>query len=389
MSVTFSQFEKDARIPNKCSFIIDNMHVGILNALRRVILSEIPNIAVSFDAYHKEHNDCVFHINTSSLHNEFLGHRISLIPIHLPPEIIDSFTPEQFKFEINVRNESTDNLLVTSEHIKVYDSNDVLLSPEKTKQFFPPDPITNDYIIITKLKPNLYEPKNGEHLHVVFRARKGIAKMNAAWCPVSLCSYSFVIDPILAAQTLEEKLANITDENEKAAVVKSFERLDNQRCFYRNHHGEACKFQFTLESECAMSCEYLFNKALDILVDKLKTLEEGDKYEIYTINEEQHFYAIKVHNEDHTLGNLLQVLIHELFIINHKGVTFAGYNVPHPLEESFILKIRFDKLTNVDTFLKEVVREGSIVLKDIQQKWHDFHTGEKVVKKPKRIVRKK
>lgn len=374
MALLFSNLVKDPQ-SRKCSFDIENIHVGLLNAVRRVILSEIPNVAISFDAYHKDLNDCNFIVNTTSLHNEFLGHRLSMIPIHLNQNSIKDFEPSRYRFEINMHNTLTESIVVTTEHIKVYDENNKLLSDEETRKMFPPDPITHNFIIITKLKPNLYDPQCGEHLHVEFKARKGTAKMNAAWSPVSLCSYAFVIDPIAAAAALEQKLANVQDDEEKTALKRSFETLDIQRYYHRNTNGEPCKFRFALESECALSPTWLFDKALDVLISKLNSLvNEKGKFEQFTVNEEQHLYALKVFNEDHTLGNLLQVLIYEYFIKEKNGITYAGYNVPHPLEENFILKIRFDKKTSIEHFVQKVVDKGTSTLTDIQAKWRAFTT---------------
>lgn len=360
----------------KETFVIEGAHVGLVNAVRRVILSEIPNVAVGFHAYEEDKNDCQFHTNTCSLHNEFLGHRISLIPVHLPPDVIDRFTPDMFRFEIEIQNTENEVLLVTSEHIKVFDKDGAELAKKQRDKMFPPDPITGDFILLTKLKPNLYDTNNGEKLHVEFRARKGVAKDNAAWCPVSLCSYTFVVDDKAADEALAARLSAITDEDERNQAQKTFQTLDRQRYYYKNSDGEPVKYKFALESECAMPPAYLFGKAFDVLVNKLVALvEERDKYEVRGINEEQHLYAIIVNDEDHTLGNLLQIMIYENYIRAGKGVTYAGYNMPHPLEKHIVVKVRFDRHTKVADFLADVVSSSVAVLKGIKESWEAFLEG--------------
>ena len=69
----------------KLDFEIRDVDVSIVNALRRVILAEYPTVAIAFDPYDSSQNDINIKINTTALHNEFTGHRISLVPVHMNP----------------------------------------------------------------------------------------------------------------------------------------------------------------------------------------------------------------------------------------------------------------------------------------------------------------
>ena len=51
------------------------------------MISEVPTIA--FNTNYGKETDIVIEENTSSLHNEFLSHRLSLIPINIPHKNID------------------------------------------------------------------------------------------------------------------------------------------------------------------------------------------------------------------------------------------------------------------------------------------------------------
>lgn len=383
----FSDIVYDPLNDKKCSFVVKDAYLSVVNALRRIILSEIPNIAVGFDAYHKNANDTVFLHNTSSLHNEFIGHRLSLIPIHMSPEMIDNYDSEYYQFEINVHNKSSEPILVTSEHIVVRGANGIELSREEVKKMFPPCKITNDYIIIVKLKPNLYDLNNGEKLHVQFRARRGIAKDKASWCPVSLCSYTFMIDEDAAKIAKAAKLASVSDEKEQEKMIKVFETLEKQRYYSKNEYGDPNMFKFSIESECALSPAYLVSKGLDILIEKLRSCV--DNMDIVPINEEQNLYAITIDGEDHTLGNVLQNFIYEQYIRKHKLVTFAGYNMPHPLENYIVLKIRFVNNTNVKEFITQVVSQGIDYLQHMKIKWNNLVGVASEKSAPKKIVIKK
>lgn len=63
-------------------FDLNNVKLSVVNSLRRAMLSEIP--VYSFDdTWHDNPEERSIHIlkNTSGIHNEFLSHRISLIPV--------------------------------------------------------------------------------------------------------------------------------------------------------------------------------------------------------------------------------------------------------------------------------------------------------------------
>jgi len=68
-------------------FDVHNVDVSVVNSLRRVMWAEVPTLAI----------DLVdIEINTSPLHDEFLAHRLGLLPI-------DSTFIDQMKFP-RVRN---------------------------------------------------------------------------------------------------------------------------------------------------------------------------------------------------------------------------------------------------------------------------------------------
>lgn len=67
---------------NTLDLLLKDFPASLINSLRRIMISEIPNIAFSNEFKPNIENNSINILdNQSSLHNEFVAHRVSLIPI--------------------------------------------------------------------------------------------------------------------------------------------------------------------------------------------------------------------------------------------------------------------------------------------------------------------
>jgi DNA-directed RNA polymerase subunit L len=366
MAQHFTNLRKNG---NKLTFDILDLDVHIVNSLRRIILSEIPTIALAFDPLTDKNPDIKINTNISALHNEFLAHRLSLIPFHFNKEEIDTYDPAQFFFKLKVKNTTPDILAVTTKDIGILDASGNPYPESLRKRVFPPCPITKDHLLITKLRPNIYNNEKGEELDIEMRPTRDIAKQHARWSPVSCATLWNIIDEEEAAATLKTKLAQCSGK-EVDVIKRKFETLDKYRCFKKNAYGEACAFHFKVESECGLSPEEIFLQAFDILVDKMKVFAEGN-YDVHQINE--HMWEITVEGEDYTLINALQGMLYENKIRKDGSLlTFIGYTQPHPLDKRMVIKLKFEaKLTQeeVVSFLSEATEECIQQIIDIKGQW--------------------
>ena len=105
---------------NTLNFVINGsneygLDKSIVNSLRRTLLSEIPCIAFRVEEGSKK--DIIMELNNTSLHNEFLMHRLSMIPLYLDPETYE----KQYLFYLNVKHESAHPFkFVTTDDIKIF-----------------------------------------------------------------------------------------------------------------------------------------------------------------------------------------------------------------------------------------------------------------------------
>ena len=114
------------------------------NAIRRTIISDIKTVGFRTEPYEASQVNII--ANDTPLHNQFVLHRISLIPIHIAKP--DKFEVDDYLFIIDVVNDTNSIIDITTEDFKIKRiSTNKFLPEEEVKKFFPPDPITGDYIL--------------------------------------------------------------------------------------------------------------------------------------------------------------------------------------------------------------------------------------------------
>ena len=371
---------------HEISFKLVNIHTGLANSIRRCILTEIPNIAFSDD---EQNSSITIHKNTSALHNEFLAHRISLLPICIinNPMIkiktywdnikqlrkYDFSNPEKIPiFVLNQSNnaETDTNIFGNTEIKEIYTNHFEFLNPEhfpdKTvTDFFPKDLITDDYILINKLKPSFNE-KIGESINMTCKLTIGTARENTRYCPVGTVSYSFEQQSseeieenfnkyikYLQNERRDKKLQEYTDKEIKG-IHQSYLNLDAYRVYKKDDRGNANSILFNIETIGGMNPYTIMYDSLNILFLKLEdilkcivyskseddiNLKMTDKLKINKIN--KNVYDIHIDNEDHTIGNLLSYYMKYLYLdgIVSSIIKIVSYKMPHPLENKIIIRV--------------------------------------------------
>lgn len=361
--MAFSQFLQ--KRPSRLEFQIDNVDLAYVNAFRRILLAEIPTVGIAFDPLSDKNPDLSIHVNTSSLHNEFLAHRISLLPLCFDENEVAQFDPSKYTFRLTKHNTGHQILPVTSRDIDILDEDGNRYPQELHSRVFPPHPITKDYMLITKLKPNPYNPEKGEHIDVTFRASINIAKTHSRWCPVSTIPMHNVVDEDLAKVGFDEKIQRLEaqrgktiPEDERQMLKKRFDTLEQYRFFKKNAYDEANSFHFGIRSICALRPAYLMFKAIRVLrrkvdefVSHLQTQDTA--VTMQAIGQIPNFFEITIHNEDFTLLNVLQCITYNKCFREKRDprLVYIGYHDPHPLDPKMILKVKFledVKMTEAD-----------------------------------------
>ena len=363
----------------KLTFDIKEMDISIVNSLRRIIISEVPTVALAFDPLSDNNPDITITVNNTALHNEFLAHRLSLIPLKFDDKTISDFNPEEYIFKLKMKNTGTDTVNVTSNDIKIYNSKDIKYPDTFHEAIFPKDIVTKDYILINKLRPNIYNPDKGEEIDIVFKGSKNIGKLHSRWSPVSCCTLSNIVDEEEANIVLKQKLKDLAEQKGSPLSQKDidthtgrFNSLDKYRHFKKNKYGEANEFHFIIESECGLTPEYIFQQAFDILISKLDDFSvKLEVLQIKKVQDNQNFYEVIIPDEDYTLLNVLQCMTYNYEIRGNDQtqLEYIGYYQPHPLDNKMVLKIKFKTDTDVVSFIRTNIIKIVESLKESKDTW--------------------
>ena len=172
------------------TFTLSKCNVSLANALRRTILAEIPIIVIRSSPYEK--NDVTVHTNTTRLNNEILKQRLSSIPIFIRDQLSQEELQE-YEVVIDKKNEIGAIEFITTEDFKIKHGEKELAS-NVVHQIFPPDPITKDYILFSRLRPKISDDIPGEELKITAKLSIGTAKESSTFNVVSTCSYAMTPD---------------------------------------------------------------------------------------------------------------------------------------------------------------------------------------------------
>jgi len=211
-------------LPHEIKFTLSNTDVSVANTLRRIMIAEVPTLAIDLVEFTE---------NSTVLNDEYIAHRLGLIPIkyedpetsrgcdcnsqfmsHRNCSCEDGCPRCEVELELDVnfdqvapnRHEHDIDLPLTITSADLKSNNDCVM-PAHFISTEEQDDAQDLGISIVKIGP-------GQHLKVRCKARMGIAKEHAKWSPVAVATYRF--EPIITIN--EEACATLTLEQKEELV---------------------------------------------------------------------------------------------------------------------------------------------------------------------------
>ena len=340
-------------------FTLSGVNVSLANALRRTLLSDIPQVV--FRTTPNEQNKCTIHANTSRLNNEIIKQRLSCIPIHI--KNVEEFPLKNYLMEVNIENNTDNIMFVTSEHFVIKDLvTGNALSKDKAREIFPPDDTTGYFIDFVRLRPRISDEIPGEKLHLTCEFDIGSAKEDGMFNAVSTCAYGFTIDTALQEAELAKKLQSWKDEGKTEKQI-NFE-AENWKLLEGKRITKKDSFDFVLQSVGVYTNDELLNAACKLIIGRLGDLDtiiEKDELEINNAdNTMANCFDVILENEDYTIGKIIEYCLYSKFYETNV-LTFCGFKKMHPHDTHSIIRLAYAEVVEKSTIkgnLKECIADS-------------------------------
>jgi len=343
-------------------FTLSGVNVSVANAIRRLILSEIP--IVCFRTENEDVNTCNILVNTTRLNNEILKQRLSCIPVQIRElELL----PGNYVLEVEEKNETESMIYVTTEHFKIRNkTNGNYLAEKELRDIFPADRKTNHFIDFTRIRPRISESIPGEEIKFTAEFSIANAKVNNMFNVVSTCAYSNTKDDVKIERAVEELQAKGESENKTADELRfdkrNFMLLDAQRIFVEN------SFDFVIQTIGIYDNYELVKKACEIFQNKMLDMIQQLDSDVMSIRRSESAiekcYDVTLENEDYTIGKVLEYLLYENHYLGDKILSYCGFKKFHPHNTESTLRLAFhEKLDK--SHIKRVLREACITAQQI------------------------
>ena len=347
---------------NLLKFTIKDIPLSFINALRRVIISDIP--VIGFKTAPHDENQCEIITNTTRFNNEILKHRLACIPVHIKDSLVTktpSIPLENYELIVKKKNDTSDVIYVTTGDFQIRDKNtNQLLSKSEREDIFPSDEITGDYIDFVRLRPKFTGTGDGEEIDL----KCGFSVMTpgesqGTYNSTSRCFFTNTIDAIGRNDAWEAKAAEIKNANPDADIEfekKNWMALEGNR-YYKKH-----SYDFEVKTIGVYDNIELLNSACIIMIDKFKKLIETYTEKVTVSNSIStlpNSFDIKIKGEDYTLGNVLSDILFDKYVEGNKRLTYLGYLKEHPHDDHIKYTMSFGTEQPDNSVIQQLITEAA------------------------------
>ncbi|KAL8760888.1 MAG: hypothetical protein Q9184_002953 [Pyrenodesmia sp. 2 TL-2023] len=241
---------------DRADFTMENIDLAFANSLRRTILAEVPTMAIDL---------VEVQVNTSSLADEFIAHRLGLIPLNSKNVDDVSYTRDCDNCEQYCEYCSVTLHLharcTGDEIMKVY-ARDLVAEDPRPNEWVGQPIITDSQglgSVICKLRQN-------QEIRMKCIAKKGIAKEHAKWAPTSAVGFEY--DPHNKLKHLDYWYEEDPEKEwPKSANAAWEEAAQDGEAF--DYSAQPSKFYFDVESVGNLEPDAVVLQGIKVMQQKL------------------------------------------------------------------------------------------------------------------------
>ncbi|GAA5849333.1 hypothetical protein JCM8547_006517 [Rhodosporidiobolus lusitaniae] len=252
--------------PDSCHFILDGVHLGLANSIRRSMISRIDTLAI---------DQVQITENTSVLPDEMLAHRLGLVPLnseHMEKQVMnynrecdcDSYCPKcSVVLTLSAKCTGGATMEVTTKHL-VIEGGD---RSEVGRPAISHDPKLQGGILLAKLN-------KGQELQMRCIAVKGRALEHAKWSPVSALGFEY--DPYNKLKHTDLWFEVGTDPKDEWPVSENgkYEKKPEDSDTFP-YNEQPSRFYYDVEAVGQLKPEDIVLKGIDALILQIGQLRQG------------------------------------------------------------------------------------------------------------------
>lgn len=325
------EISKETFLPIK----LNNLHISMGNALRRIFMSEVPTYAFAPDSIKIQ-------VNTSQYHQQVLRDRIGFITININD--LKTYNIDDLVFAIGDPSDpaqplknKTNGIMMVYLHEYMY-----IQDPNKKVKIDAKKLLPQNSLLLT-LNP-------GEEFHALMKATSSTGVIHPRW-QSAVVLYKF-------ETAGDSKGSAKLDTNEEQMTYLGYENKEPKGII------------ITVESVGKLNSNTIVQKGIEVLKVKLETIKQHlqpnfTSNKITLIRDENlvGLLQLKITGEDHTIGhvlanacfNKLKELIKVTIDINEKDLksddqtqhdmaamleSLSNYKKPHPLKDEILVSVK-------------------------------------------------
>jgi DNA-directed RNA polymerase subunit L len=247
------------------------------------------------------------------------------------------------------------------------------LDASVTAAMFPPDPLTKMSSLITTLRSHWNPDLPPDAIELTAYPVIGRGRDFMGFCPVACCAFENTRDedPVRQESFFHEWLASFKKITDPTSIEPA--QLENyraewktmaiQRCFKVNESGQPASFSFVVESVGVRPVRDLIAEGIQAVIDLVKPYTDDLPLKdlgltILPLESRMSGLRVIFDDQEHTLGCLLEAMIHELYLDTEAPdapISYVAYKVPHPLQKKMVLTLGEAGTPLDETVVKKIV----------------------------------